>query len=322
MPDRIVVLDGYTLNPGDIDWKPVSDLGHLTVHDRTAGADILTRANGATHLFTNKTPLTRAAFDELPDLKYVGVLATGYNVVDIDAARENNIAVTNIPTYGTDSVAQHAAALMLEFARGISVHNQAVHNGEWTTSPDWCFSRQPMFELTGRTLGIVGIGRIGQALARIGAAFGMKLIAHDVYWPSNEALAGLSVEEVELDDLFARSDMISLHCPLTPENTHLVNAERLSKMKNTAVIINTSRGPLIDNQALADALAAGQVGGAALDVLDVEPPPAANPLLTAPNCVITPHLAWNAIEARERLMQIAADNLAAFQTGNPVNVVN
>lgn len=320
MPERIVVLDGYTLNPGDIDWQPLAELGDLTLYDRTPADEIVARAKGAPLVLLNKTPLSRETIEAMPELRYVGVLATGYNVVDTAAAAERGIAVTNIPTYGTDSVAQHVAALMLEFARGVAVHDRAVHAGEWTRSEDWCFGKQPMFELTGKTLGIVGIGRIGQAVARIGAAFGMDLIAHDLYWPADK-LAGLRVEQVEMDALFARADVITLHCPLTADNQHLVNAARLGRMKPNAILINTSRGPLVDNDALADALVAGKIAGAGLDVLDTEPPPADNPLLGAPNCIITPHVAWYAKEARQRLMQIAADNLKAFQAGKPVNTV-
>jgi len=322
MSDSIVVLDGFTLNPGDIDWLPVSSLGKLEIHDRTPEDQIVERSQGASCLLINKTPMSRETLNALPELKYIGVLATGYNVVDTAAATERGIIVSNIPTYGTDSVAQHVAALLLEFARGVGVHNKAVHDGEWTSNADWCFANQPMFELSGRTLGIVGIGRIGQTLARIGAAMGMKLIAHDLFWPDAEKLAGLEVEQVELDDLFSRSDVISLHCPLTPENQHMVNQEKLKQMKPNALLINTSRGPLVDNQALAVALHEGVIAGAALDVLDTEPPPADNPLLAAPNCLITPHIAWYAVEARQRLMQIAADNLKAFQQGNAQNVVN
>jgi glycerate dehydrogenase len=320
MPERIVVLDGYTLNPGDIDWRPLAELGDLILHDRTPADEIVARAKGAPCVLLNKTPLSRETIEALPALRYVGVLATGYNVVNTAAAAERGIVVTNIPTYGTDSVAQHVAALMLEFARGVAVHDRAVHAGEWTRSEDWCFGKQPMFELTGKTLGIVGIGRIGQAVARIGAAFGMDLIAHDLYWPADK-LAGLRVEQVEMDALFARADVVTLHCPLTDDNHHLVNAVRLGRMKPNAILINTSRGPLVDNQALADALVAGKIAGAGLDVLDTEPPPADNPLLGAPNCIITPHVAWYAKEARQRLMQIAADNLGAFQAGKPVNTV-
>lgn len=322
MSGSIVVLDGFTLNPGDIDWLPVSSLGNLEIHDRTPEDQIVERSQGASCLLINKTPMSRETLNALPELKYIGVLATGYNVVDTAAATERGIIVSNIPTYGTDSVAQHVAALLLEFARGVGVHNKAVHDAEWTNNADWCFANQPMFELSGRTLGIVGIGRIGQAVARICAAMGMKLIAHDLFWPDAGKLAGLEVEQVELDDLFSRSDVISLHCPLTPENQHLINQEKLKQMKPNAILINTSRGPLVDNQALADALHEGVIAGAALDVLDTEPPPADNPLLAAPHCLITPHIAWYAVEARQRLMQIAADNLRAFQNGNAQNVVS
>ena len=321
MAERIVVLDGFTVNPGVISWGPLSQLGEIEIHDRTPDDQIVERAKSATCLLLNKTPLSAETIAQLPDLKYVGVLATGYNVVDTATCNDRGIIVTNIPTYGTDSVAQHVAALMLEFARGISVHNEAVHNGEWTNCDDWCFSRQPMFELAGKTMGVVGIGRIGQAAARIGAAMGMKIIAHDLYWPDADKLAGMDVTQVDMDTLFKDADIITLHCPLTPENEKLVNAERLAQMKSSAIIINTSRGPLIDNEALANALTNSIIGGAALDVLDVEPPPASNPLLTAPNCIITPHIAWYAKEARARLMQIAADNLSAFLGGNAVNTV-
>lgn len=321
MSERIVVLDGYTLNPGDIDWAPVQALGDVTLYDRTPPDEVVSRASGASCVLLNKTPLSRETLDALPELRYVGVLATGYNVVDIEACAERGIAVTNIPTYGTDSVAQHVAALMLEFARRVAVHDRAVHDGEWTANADWCFGKQPMFELSGRMLGIVGIGRIGQAVARIGAAFGMTLIAHDMYWPAPDKLEGLAVRQVTLDELFVASDVVTLHCPLTSENHHLVDRARLSTMKPTSLLINTSRGPLIDNQALAEALNAGTIAGAGLDVLDTEPPPADNPLLTASNCIITPHIAWYARESRQRLMQIAADNLKAYQSGSPVNTV-
>jgi glycerate dehydrogenase len=321
MSARIVVLDGYTLNPGDLDWSPFDALGHLELHDRTSADEIVERAAGAQALLLNKTPVSAHTLARLPELRYIGVLATGYNVVDLPAARAAGVTVTNIPTYGTDSVAQHAAALMLEYARGLAVHAAAVRNGEWTRNADWCFAHRPMFELTGRTLGLIGIGRIGIAFGRIAAAMGMRLVAHDPYWPDAKALGDLTIERLDLEAVFRQADVISLHCPLTAENHHLVNAQRLSMMRSQALIINTSRGPLIDNEALAQALHEGRIGGAALDVLDTEPPPASNPLLSAPNCTITPHIAWYAIEARRRLMQIAADNLAAFQRGAPVNVV-
>lgn len=322
MTDRIIVLDGHALNPGDLDWSPFAGLGSLELHERTPEADVVARAGGAGCVLLNKTPMSRATLARLPALRYIGVLATGYNVVDLQAAREQGITVTNIPTYGTDSVAQHAAAMMLEFARGLTVHERAVREGEWTRNPDWCFARRPMFELNGRTLALIGLGRIGLAFGRIAASMGMRLVAHDPYFPPRDALGGLDIAPVSLEDAFAQGDVISLHCPLTADNRHLVNRERLLRMKRTALIINTSRGPLIDQDALAAALREGLIGGASLDVLDTEPPPAGNPLIGAPNCIVTPHIAWYAIEARKRLMQIAADNLAAFQRGAPVNTVN
>jgi glycerate dehydrogenase len=322
MSQRIVVLDGFTLNPGDIDWGPLAALGDLELHDRTDTHNIVERAKGAPCVLLNKTPFSEETLNALPDLRYVGVLATGYNVVDTQAAVKQGVVVTNIPTYGTDSVAQHVIALMLEFARGISVHSQAVRAGDWTNSVDWCFARQPMFEVTGKTLGIVGLGRIGLTVARIAAAMGMKIIAQDLYWPDAAKLAGLNVRQVEADELFSTADVISLHCPLTAESHHMVNTQRLVQMKPNCIVINTSRGPLIDNEALAQALHAGEIAGAALDVLDIEPPPADNPLLQAPNCVITPHIAWYATEARQRLMQIAADNVQGFLSNKMVNVVS
>ena len=231
MAEKIVILDGFALNPGDLDWQSLQVLGDVEIHDRTPPDLIIQRSQGATCLLVNKVSLTREIMEALPDLRYIGILATGFNIVDMEAASERNIVVTNIPTYGTNSVAQHTAALMLEFARGVSIHDEAVRNGEWTNNDDWCFAMQSMFELSGKTLGIVGIGRIGQAVARIGAAMGMKLIAHDKYWPDASILAGLDVARVEMDELFAVSDVITLHCPLTTENYRLVNSEKLNLMK-------------------------------------------------------------------------------------------
>ncbi|MEE9211723.1 MAG: D-2-hydroxyacid dehydrogenase [Phycisphaeraceae bacterium] len=322
MARRIVVLDGYTLNPGDIDWGPFEAIGQVTVHDRTADDQIVCRAAGAACVLTNKTPLSAHMLAQLPQLRYIGVLATGYNIVDVEAANQRNIVVTNVPTYGTDSVAQHATALLLELARRVSIHNRAVHEGKWSTSADWCFALAPITELTGLTLGVVGLGRIGLAVARIAAAMGMNIIAFDTHQLSPNELDGLQIEYKSIDEVFSESDAISLHCPLTDQTHHLVNAERLAMMKPTAVLINTSRGPLVDNDALARALRDGTIGGAGLDVLDVEPPAADNPLIGLPNCIITPHLAWYAQAARKRLMNIAAENLKAFVRGNPINVVN
>ena len=322
MPRRIVNLDGATLNPGDIDWECLIALGDFKVYDRTPEDKILERAAGVPYLLTNKTPLSAETIAQLPALEYIGVTATGYNIVDIAAAAERNIPVTNVPTYGTDSVAQHATALMLEMARHVSVHAKAVQDGMWSAGDEWCFALTPIYELAGRTLGVVGVGRIGLAVARIAAAMGMKLVGSDAYWPDADKLAGLEIERLEVDELFARADVITLHCPLTDDTHHLVNARRLALMKPSAVVMNTSRGPLVDEAALAAALHAGQIAGAALDVLQVEPPPADNPLLSAPNCLVTPHIAWYAAEARSRLLNVAADNLKAFMAGKPVNVVN
>ena len=322
MSVQIVCLDGYTLNPGDIGWGPFEAIGQLTVHDRTPDNQIVQRATVAPHVLTNKTPLSAETIASLPEMKYVGVLATGYNIVDLEAAGQRGIVVTNIPTYGTDSVAQHSAALMLELTRHTSAHNKAVHEGQWSRCPDFCFALAPITELTGQTLGIVGLGRIGMALAKIAQAMGMRLVAHDAVQLSAEQLDGLPVQYIELDELFKQADVISLHCPLTPQTDRLVNAKRLATMKPTAVLINTSRGPLIDHGALAKALVDGTIAGAALDVLETEPPPTDNPLFEAPNCIITPHIAWYATAARQRLMQIAADNLNAFLDGQPANVVN
>jgi glycerate dehydrogenase len=320
--DRIVILDGYTTNPGDLDWSPLAALGRLEAHDRTPEALVQSRAAGAAYVLLNKTPMSAASIFALPELRYIGVLATGYNTIDLGAAKASGITVTNVPSYASDSVAQHAAAMMLEFARGLTAHAAAVREGEWSRSADWCFARRPIFELTGKTLGLIGLGRIGLALARIGASMGMRLVAHDPAFPSRDQLGGLEVARLPLEAVFDEADVVSLHCPLTPQTHHLVNEERLSRMKPGALVINTSRGPLIDERALAGALRDGVIGGAALDVLEIEPPAPDNPLFLAPNCVITPHIAWYALEARARLIEIAADNLAAFQRGEPRNVVS
>lgn len=319
--DKIVVLDGYALNPGDLSWASLEAVGEVTVYDRTPSDAIIHRASGCRFILTNKTPIRGATLAQLPSLAYIGVLATGYDVVDARTARERGVVVTNVPSYATETVAQHAVALILELLRQPALHNQAVHAGKWTTGSDWCFALTPITELTGGVLGIVGMGRIGRAVARIGMAMGMLIVAHDAYPPDARALAGLDVEFSDVDDLFRRADVISLHCPLTPETTHLVDTRRLALMRQTAILVNTSRGQLVDNGALAEALTAGRIAGAGLDVLDVEPPPATNPLLTAPNCIITPHIAWYARAARQRLMDTAVGNLRAFQDGKPVNVV-
>jgi glycerate dehydrogenase len=315
---QIVVLDGFTLNPGDLDWSELKSLGQCEIHDRTTPAELLRRATKADILLTNKTVLNGGDIQNLPRLKYIGVLATGTNVVDLEAARARGIPVTNVPTYGTKSVAQMTFALLLELAHHAGHHAQTVREGRWTASADFCYWDYPLVELEGLTLGIVGFGRIGRAVAELAAAFGLKVLATN---PS-ATTAPPFVRLVELETLLRESDIVSLHCPLTPHTARLVNAQRLGLMKPTAFLLNTSRGPLVDEAALADALNSGRLAGAALDVLAVEPPAADNPLLTARNCLITPHLAWATRAARSRLMQIAIQNVRAFLQGKPENVVN
>ncbi len=321
MADRIVVLDGYTLNPGDLNWDGLTALGELTVHDRTPPEAVVERAAGCRYVFTNKTRLPAETIRQLPDLAYIGVLATGYDVVDAAEAVSRGVVVTNVPAYGTDSVAQHAAALMLELARRTAPHAEAVREGAWSSGGEWCFSVAPITELSGRTLAIVGLGRIGRAFARIGAALGMAILASDAHRPDAGALDGLEVEFTGIDDLFRRADVLSLHCPLTAETERLVDARRLALMKPEALLINTGRGPLVDSAALAAALEDGRIAGAGLDVLEAEPPPDDHPLLRAPNCIVTPHVAWYARASRQRLMDIAVANLSAFVEGRPVNTV-
>ena len=320
--ENIVVLDGYTLNPGDITWEGFENIGPVTVYDRTPTDQIIQRAQGFSNILTNKTVLSRQILQNLPDASYIGVLATGYDNVDLVAAREQNITVTNIPTYGTDSVAQHATALLMELVRQPALHANAVKNGQWSASSDYCFALAPITELSGKTLGIIGIGRIGQAFARIGAAMGMTIVAHDEFPPPTEALNGLDVSYRDMDTVFSEADVISLHCPLTDLTKHLVNERRLALMKPDAILINTSRGPLVDNEALAAALNNEQIGGAGLDVLDVEPPPVDNPLISAKNCIITPHISWYSKASRQRLMDIAVANLSSYLSGAHTNVVN
>lgn len=317
---KIVVLDGYALNPGDLSWDEFRKIANLEVHDRTEPAKILERAQGAEFIFTNKTPLSADTLRQLPDLRFIGVLATGYNIVDVKASKERGITVSNIPTYGTASVTQHTFALILELTINAKLHSDATRAGEWSASKDWCFWKTPLTELDGKTLGIVGFGRIGRRVAEVGNAFGMKIMAHDQVQTNPPTYKDFRWATVE--DLLANSDIVSLHCPLFPETQGLMNAARLKLMKRSAFLINTSRGPLIVDQDLADALNAGIIAGAGVDVLSVEPPAANNPLLTAKNCLVTPHIAWAAKEARARLMSIAAENLLAFLNGKPQNVVN
>lgn len=316
----IVVLDGYTENPGDLSWEPLKQLGDLTVYDRTSSSDILSRIGDADTVFTNKTPLDRAILTSAPSLQYIGVLATGYNVVDIVAARELGITVTNVPTYGTDAVAQFAIAMLLEICHHFAHHNDAVHAGRWATCPDFCFWDYPLIELAGKTMGIIGYGRIGQATGRIAQALGMNVLAFDSY--KDFSLENEHCRYAELDELFAASDVISLHCPLFPETQGIINKGNIAKMKDGVIILNNSRGPLIVEQDLADALNNGKVYAAAVDVVSSEPIRQDNPLLTAKNCFISPHISWASRESRQRLMDIAVDNLRKFYQGHPVNVVN
>ena len=314
-PPDIVVLDGHTANPGDLSWEPLEAVGRCTVHDRTVPAEIVPRAAAADIVLTNKTPLTRETIEALPRLAYIGVLATGYNVVDAVAARDRGIPVCNVPEYGTPTVAQATFALLLELTNRVGHHADTVRAGRWSACPDFCYWDGGLVELAGLTLGIVGHGRIGRGVAAVGRAFGMRVIHHRRQGGGDPAC-------VDLDTLFRESDVVSLHCPLTPETKSLVDARRLALMKPTAFLVNTARGPLVDEAALAAALNAGQIAGAAVDVLSVEPPPASNPLLAAKNCVITPHVAWATRDARRRLIDVTAANLAAFAAGRPQNVVN
>lgn len=315
---NICVLDGFTLNPGDLGWDELQQLGKCEIYDRSTPTELISRIAPADVVLTNKVALNRKTIFALPKLKYIGVLATGTNVVDLTAARERDIPVTNVPAYSTRSVAQATIALLLELTNRTGHHAERVRSGAWTRSIDWCFWDFPLVELDGLTLGIVGFGRIGATVAEIARALGMNVIAHN----TSPKAAPSFVKFVDLETLFRTSDVISLHCPLTSQNQKLVNTERLARMKPSAFLLNTSRGPLIDEAALADALNNGRLAGAGLDVLSVEPPPANNPLLSAQNCIITPHNAWGTRAARTRLMRIAVDNIRAFLAGKPQNVVN
>ena len=316
---KITILDGYCLNPGDLSWDAMRQFGEVQVFDRTRLEEVPERAAGAAIALTNKTPLPGHVLRQLPELRYIGVLATGYNVVDLEAARERGIVVTNIPTYGTASVAQLVFALLLELCHNVKLHADAVRAGEWTHNPDWSFWKSPLMELWGKTMGIVGFGRIGRQTGRIADAMGMRVIANDTYHGDEPTYPGFRWASVE--EVLRESDVVSLHSPLFPETRGMINAASLKLMKPTAFLINTSRGPLVVEQDLADALNAGRLAGAGLDVLSVEPPTEHNPLLSARNCLVTPHIAWATKEARGRLMDRAVENIAAFLAGEPRNVV-
>jgi glycerate dehydrogenase len=307
---NIVVLDGYTLNPGDLSWDALRELGSCEIYDRSAPDEIVPRSTSAEIVLTNKVKLNGEYMSSVPTLKYLGVTATGYNIVDVAAARERKVIVTNVPTYGTQSVAQMTFALLLELTQHVGHHAQTVREGRWTRSPDFCYWDYPLIELDGLTLGVIGFGRIGKMVGQLAEAFGMKVLTYSRKQPV-----------AEMETLFRRSDIISLHCPLTPQTEHLVNEKRLAWMKPTAFLLNTSRGPLIDESALAKALNEGRIAGAGLDVLAVEPPTADNPLLRAKNCLITPHIAWATRAARSRLMEAVVENVRAFLAGESKNVV-
>jgi glycerate dehydrogenase len=316
---NIVILDGYTENPGDLDWSGFEALGALTVHDRTPIDKIVERIGPAEAVIINKTPLSRTTIEACPSIRYVGVLATGYNVVDIAACVERGIVVSNIPTYGTAAVAQMAIALLLELCHHVGAHSDSVFAGEWQSSPDWCYWKFPLVELSGKTMGIIGFGRIGQATGRIAQALGMRILAHDEH-----KVPGIESEAcryADLDTLFSSSDVISLHCPLFPSTQGIINKANIARMRDGVFIINTSRGPLIVEQDLCEGLESGKIGGAGIDVVSSEPIKADNPLLKAKRCIITPHIAWAPRESRRRLMDIAVENLARFIAGTPVNVV-
>lgn len=316
---KIVVLDGYTENPGDLSWGAFEELGELTVYDRTPEEEIVARIGSAEAVIVNKTPITRATLDACPGIRYIGVLATGYNVVDVAAAKERGIPVCNVPTYGTASVGQFAIGLLLEICHHIGAHSDSVHAGDWERSADWCYWNYPLIELDGKTLGVIGFGRIGQATARIAKAMGMNVLAYDSHPSESGRALG---EYVDLDTLLRTSDVIALHCPLFPETQGIIDRDAIAKMKDGVIILNNSRGPLIVEQDLADALNSGKVAAAGLDVVSTEPIRADNPLLSARNCIITPHISWAAKEPRERIMTASVENLRAFLNGAPIHVVN
>lgn len=317
---KIVILDAYTSNPGDLSWENLSSLGEVSVYDRTSPEEIIERCHDAEIILDNKVVLDRKTLEQLPKLKYIGILATGFNIVDTKAARKLGITVCNVPTYSTAAVAQLTFALILEIYNQVAVHDSAVHSGEWTSCKDFCFQKAPLIELSGKTIGIVGFGKIGRETAKIANAFGMKILC---CVRSPKPLPDYAdFEFVELDELAKRSDIISFHCPLTEETMGLVNEAFISKMKKNAIIINTARGPIINEAALAQALDSGRIAGAAVDVLSVEPPKADNPLLNCKNCIVTPHIAWAGYETRKRLLDVVCQNLREFLNGTPINVVN
>ena len=319
---KIVVLDGYTENPGDLSWSGLEEYGDVTVYDRTSYVEdpiIAERIGDAEVVITNKTPISKETIDKCPNMKLIAFLATGYNVADYNYAKEKGVLVCNVPTYGTASVSQFSIALLLEICHHIGHHNKTVHEGKWANHIDWCYWDYPLIELEGKTIGIIGFGRIGQAEGRIAKALGMNVLAYDLY-PNDSGKA--IAEYVDLDTLYAKADVISLHCNLTPENTKMINKDSIAKMKDGVILINNARGQLIDEQDVTDALNSGKMGAAGLDVVYTEPIKADNPLLNAKNCIITPHISWAPKESRQRIMDITVANVKAYVEGNPINVVN
>ncbi|HEV2419945.1 MAG TPA: D-2-hydroxyacid dehydrogenase [Terriglobia bacterium] len=317
---KIVVLDGYTLNPGDLSWEPLEKLGSVEIHPRTPPEALISRAAGAQALLTNKVPLNAETIAALNDLRYIGVTATGVDIIDLAAARARVVVVTNVPAYGVDSVAQLTIALLLELCHRVGLHSDAVRAGEWSRSKDWSFTQTPQIELAGKTLGVVGFGRIGRRVAEIARALGMRVLVSSHH--SKEPPPYDDVVRASLEELLMAADVVSLHCPLTAETRGLIDAKKLGMMKSAAFLLNTSRGALIDDRALTDALNQGRIAGAGLDVLAVEPPPPDNPLFAARNCIITPHMAWATREARARCIRTAIENFTAFRAGHPQNVVS
>ena len=313
---KIVILDGHALNPGDLSWEWLKEFGSYTFYDRTAGEALtIERIGDADIILLNKTPITEAVLAACPDLKLICVLATGYNVVDCAAAAKRGIPVCNVPGYGTNAVAQFTFALLLELCNHVGLHSDSVHGGEWTACPDFCYWKTPQMELYGKTLGIIGYGTIGKAVGKIAEAFGMKVLKY-----SRTHHEG--IDYVDLETLLKESDVVTLHAPLFPETRHIINADTIAMMKPGAILLNTARGPLIDEAAVAEALKAGKLRGAAMDVVDFEPIPATSPLLSAPNCIITPHMAWAPIESRQRILDCTVSSIQAFLNGSPINTVN
>ncbi len=320
---KIVVLDGFAENPGDLSWGPIEALGELTIYDRTPVDDtktIINRIGDAEIILTNKTPITKEVIDACTSVKYIGVLATGYNVIDFVYARKKSIPVVNIPSYGTAAVGQFAIAMLLEICHNVGHHSKAVHEGRWTSNSDWCFWDYPLIELSEKVMGIIGYGKIGQTTGKIAQALGMKVLAYDTY--KNTDLISDTLQYVEIEELLKEADVIALHCPLFAETEGIINKENISKMKDGVIILNNSRGPLIVEEDLSEALNSGKVYAAALDVVSTEPIKADNPLLSSKNCIITPHISWASKESRQRIMNMAAENIIAFIKGNPINVQN